>query len=187
MCDTKRADFSHLFQPYNLARLCLDSRVGLFWTGCLACECDRIGGAGLCLQSTWKEPAAAAANPMAAVNIQEMMRVWLCDSWPQYATDELSRCVSTPPTPTSLSLHSFTLFLSLSHFHHIPFDSFFFFFPLAPTFCFQRFNIHLLSSYICPLLAVANRTHTHTQKWWCKAPCDKEKYFSGYFSTFSSY
>lgn len=63
----KRADFSHLFQSIIWS----DCRVGLL-DRLLACECDRIGGAGLCLQSTKKEPAATNG-----VHIQEMMRVWL--------------------------------------------------------------------------------------------------------------
>lgn len=127
-------------------RDCPDSRVGLL-ERLLACECDRIGGAGLCLQSTWKEPAATNGRGEHTGNDARVVGV----------THDLSMPQTSCPDVSPL--------LSLSHTLSLTFITF----PLTLS-----WNIHLLSFYIwhCLFLAIAYYTShsqslSDTQKWWC--------------------
>lgn len=69
---------------------CSDSRIDLL-DRLLACECDRIGGAGLCFQSTWNEPAATNGKGDCRGNDAHVVGVTHDLSM---ITDELSRCFS---------------------------------------------------------------------------------------------
>lgn len=147
----KGAGFSHLFQSVIWPD-CLDSRVGLL-DSLLACECDRIGGAGFRLQSTWKEPAATNGRGEHTGNDVCVVGVTHDLSMPQMSCPD----VSPPPS------HSHCLCLT------------FITFSLTLFFSSSRFFQHTLSFYIwqCLFLAIANYTGrskslSDIQEWWFK-------------------
>lgn len=102
--------------------------------------------AALWLQSTWREPAAANGKGWT-------YRKWcVCgwaDSWPQHATDELTRCVSAPPFPLALSLS-----LSLSH--------------LLPVSTFRLHETHSLTLILCDAACLSALLIAPVTQTWCE-------------------
>lgn len=94
----KKTDFCHPVLLYNWVDLVDRLRV---------CESDRIGGAGLCLQPTWKEPATTNGRGEHTGNDARVVGVTHDLSMPQMSCPY----VTPPPTPpTHTRSHMFPFF-----------------------------------------------------------------------------